>query len=291
MSSVDPGLCSQQRWYGYLALARISNSPTVVANVLAGAALAGIIRPNLAVATVALALVLFYTAGMVLNDICDYAFDCIQRPERPLPAGIISRNKALGLTVGLFGIGSGLLMLLSWVAFLSGLGLISLIIGYDLWHKTNPLSPGLMAANRVMVYVTTFLAFKTSFSPMLLIAATLLGFYVVGLTYIAKCEYRPAFANYWPTGLLFLSLTYAMLEPTWAVLPFVVGLAAWISYSISFVYRKQGRSVGDAIGRLIAGMALYDALVLVIARAWLGSLLAIAAFGLTLFLQRYIKGT
>ena len=64
-----------ERARGYLALARISNSPTVVSDALAGAALAGALWPDSRVVAVAVAMVLFYTAGMFLNDVCDLAID------------------------------------------------------------------------------------------------------------------------------------------------------------------------------------------------------------------------
>ena len=79
-----------RRLYGHLSLARVSNSPTVVTNVLAGAALAG--GQGAPAALLALAMVLFYTAGMYLNDLCDLARDRRERPERPLPSGLIPLN-------------------------------------------------------------------------------------------------------------------------------------------------------------------------------------------------------
>ncbi|HYF65135.1 MAG TPA: hypothetical protein VD886_20075, partial [Herpetosiphonaceae bacterium] len=45
----------------YLALARISNSPTVVSNTLAGAALAGALAPSAQVWLLALGFVAMYT--------------------------------------------------------------------------------------------------------------------------------------------------------------------------------------------------------------------------------------
>ena len=159
----------QQTLYGYLALARISNSPTVVSNTLAGAALAGALWPDGKLVIVAIGMVLFYTAGMYLNDLMDYAVDCRERPERPLPAGIVSRSAAVAVALTLFGCGSLLLWSVGPHPFLSGLVLIALIICYDRWHKSNPLSPLLMALCRLMVYVTAFLAFSVqSFSPLLI---------------------------------------------------------------------------------------------------------------------------
>ena len=116
------------RLRGYLALARISNSPTVVSDALAGAALAGALWPDGRVIAVAVAMVLFYTAGMFLNDLCDYAVDCQQRPERPLPSGVVSRGEAGAATVALFVAGSALLWMAGVAAFLSGLVLIGVIV-------------------------------------------------------------------------------------------------------------------------------------------------------------------
>jgi len=64
-----------------------------------------------------------------------------------------------------------------------------------------------------------------------------------------------------------------------------------VAYSASFVYRARQRSVGRAIGYLIAGIALLDALALAIAGSVVGVVLALIAFGSTLFFQRYIRGT
>jgi 4-hydroxybenzoate polyprenyltransferase len=288
--TVQPNRTFARRLYGFLALARISNSPTVVSNALAGAALAGVVQPDIRIIAVAFAMVLFYTAGMFLNDVCDYAIDCRTRPERPLPSGLVSRAEALAVIVGLFLAGSGLLWWVEAAPFVSGLVLIGLIIFYDLWHKTNPLSPVVMAANRGMVYVTASLAVAPVFTPQLAIGAGLLMAYVVGLTYIAKCENRPAFKNYWPTALVFLPLVYLAVQPSLAGALLAALFAAWAAYSVSFVYRSQ-RAIGRAITGLIAGISLYDGLVLASAGSFVGALLALAAFGLTLFFQRYIKGT
>jgi 4-hydroxybenzoate polyprenyltransferase len=281
--------------HGYLSLARISNSPTVVSNVLAGAALGGALQPNGTVALLAVALVLFYTAGMFLNDICDYAIDLRQRPERPLPMGTVTRSAAATTTVVLFVAGSLLLWLAGPRPFLAGLVLIAVIVVYDVWHKANPLSPLVMAATRLLVYVIAYLAFTPRVSAALLICGGLLALYVLGLTYIAKKETAPSFRNYWPAALLFLPVVYfgsvVVMGGSLLLLPLLAVFAAWVAYSILFVYRTTGRSIGGAIGRLIAGISLLDALVLAMTGAAAGIGLALVAFGTTQFFQRYIKGT
>lgn len=279
--------------YGYLALARISNSPTIVSNVLAGAALAGAIRPDGRVGLIALAMVLFYTAGMYLNDLLDYAIDCRERPERPLPSGLVSRQAALLIVLALFGAGSILLWSVGPLPFLSGLVLLLLIILYDRWHKSNPLSPLLMALCRAMVYVTAFLAFPGQPFSTLLFPCVLLFLYVTGLTYIAKTENKPNMANLTIVVTLFLPTVYFMLAPgwCWATVPLLLCFTLWTVYSISFSFRAPPRQIGRAVGMLIAGISLLDALQLAVAASFSGILLALLAFALTLFLQRYVRGT
>ncbi len=276
----------------HLALARISNAPTVASNVLAGAALAGAFSTENAAPTLILlvvALVLFYTAGMYLNDLLDFERDRLERPERPLPSGAVTHAAATATILALFGTGGVLLLVTGVAPFLSGLVLIGLIVLYDAWHKTNPLSPVVMASTRALVYLTAFLAFSTLLSPALFVWMALLGLYIVGLTYLAKVERQPGLLGLWPAALLFLPALYASLQFTDAGVFLVLLFTGWTVYSLSFVYKR--RDYGGAIGRLIAGVSLLDALVLAGAGSAVGVGLAGLAFGLTLFFQRYIKGT
>jgi 4-hydroxybenzoate polyprenyltransferase len=290
--ALSPGQPLRATLNGWLTSARISNSPTVVTDVLAGAALAGVGTPGAAVVLLSAALVLFYTAGMFLNDVCDFAWDLRHRPDRPLPTGVVARSSALAAVVVLFGVGSALLWAVGPAAFASGLVLIALIAIYDRWHKNNPLSPLVMAGCRLMVYVTAFVAFTWPPSPALVVAGGLLVAYLVGLTAIAKSETRPTVVGYWPAALLFLPPLYFATRlgvgPA-LVLPLLV--AVWVVYCLTFVYRARTRSIGAAIGRLIAGISLVDGLVLASAGAFESVWLAVAGFGLTLFFQRYVEGT
>ena len=88
-----------ERLSAWLTLARISNSPTVVSNVLVGAAIAGATQLDGTIAALAVAMVAFYTAGMFLNDVCDYSWDLQHRPDRPLVVGVVTRPAVLTATV------------------------------------------------------------------------------------------------------------------------------------------------------------------------------------------------
>lgn len=293
MRSIDSAMPQShfvQKLRGLLQLARISNSPTVVTNTLAGAALAGVVQSSGTVALLALALVMFYTAGMFLNDLCDLALDRVQRPERPLPSGVVTQREAWFATIALFGIGAALLWAVSAAAFISGLALIALIVLYDVWHKTNPLSPLIMALCRLFVYVTAFAAFSTQFTLQFALAGGALVLYLVGLTYIAKLENKGRVTGWWVVAALFAPALLLITGQPSALGGFVFGsFVTQVWHNIMLVYRQ--RQIGKAIGRLIAGIALVDALVLAMAGSIAGVIMALAAFALTLCLQRYIKGT
>jgi hypothetical protein len=275
------------RWAGWLTMARISNSPTVASDVLAGAALAGGSDPTV-IALVAAAMVLFYTAGMLLNDICDYHWDQSHRPDRPLVAGAVSRHAAVIATIALFVVGSALLTIGSPRALLSGIVLIGFIIVYDTWHKTNPLSPLVMGACRAMVYVTAYVAFAWPPTLLLALGSIFLLLHLIGLTAIAKSEVRPSVTNYWPAAILFVPGLYFLFS----VPVLAIANMAWVGFSLRTVYRRDDRRIGLAIARLIAGISLLDALIIAsVGGPPLGIALAIAAFGLTLLLQRYVEGT
>lgn len=276
----------------HLALARISNAPTVVSNVIAGSALSGVLRPAYTpvgdIALLALAMVLYYTAGMYLNDLFDKALDSRERPERPLPSGRVAQGEALIATVLLFSVGTFLLALIGLASLISGLLLVGLIVFYDAWHKSNPLSPVLMASTRVMVYVTAFVTFAPAITFTFLFCTLLMGLYIVGLTYIAKTETR-TLTDYWPAALLVLPALIGALSLPWLQLWLPLASALWVTYSVSFVYLS--RQIGRAIGQLIAGVSLVDALIVLLFGTTGGIVWALVAFVLTLSLQRFVRGT
>ncbi|MDX1364635.1 UbiA-like protein EboC [Arenibacter latericius] len=140
---------------GYLQLTRPANLPTSAADILAGIAISGFFltssqESSLGWLTVLLLMgssVLLYASGVVLNDVFDYRLDLVERPERPIPSGVVSLTSA-----AIFG---GALMVLGilaafWVGITSGviaLGLGASILMYDTLGKHHsffgPLNMGL----------------------------------------------------------------------------------------------------------------------------------------------------
>ena len=274
----------------WLRLARISNTPTVVSNAIAGGVLASAAAGAGTVALVALSMALFYTAGMILNDVLDLDVDRRERPERPLPSGVVSRNAAVTAVVALFVAGEALLALTGFEAFLAGLGLIALIVLYDSWHKGNALSPVLMGGCRALVYVIAALAVAGAVETEVWAAAGVLLLYIVGLTQVAKAEGGGLLAA-WPFAAVLVAVAYwaGWVDSLWMLL-LLVAFAAWVGRALWLVRAK--RRIGAGVVSLIAGVALFDALAVAsVGGSAVAVACCLAAFLATIALQTKIAGT
>jgi 4-hydroxybenzoate polyprenyltransferase len=274
----------------WLQLARVSNTPTVISNTIAGAVLASTAAEAGTVAVVAVAMALFYTAGMVLNDVLDYEVDRRERPERPLPSGQVSRHAAVTAVIALFAAGEALLAVAGLEPLLAGLGLVALIVLYDAWHKGNALSPVLMGGCRALVYVIAALAVAEAVALEVWTAAAVLLIYIVGLTQVAKAEGGGLLAA-WPLAAVLAAIGYwvGWVDSVWFAL-LLVAFAAWVLRSLWLV--RERRRIGAGVVSLIAGVSLFDALAVASAG---GSVAAVAcclaAFLATIALQTKIAGT
>jgi len=276
-----------------LALGRVSNLPTVWTNTLAAAVLAGAGGFGAQFAVMLLALSLFYTGGMFLNDAFDAQFDAAQRPERPIPSGAVSRRAVFGWGYGMLALGAALLALFGVASALAGVALAAAITFYDWHHKGNVFGPVVMGLCRVLVYVAAGLCIASALPEALWIGAALMWCYLIGLTYVAKQENLGAVENLWPLAFLAAPVTYGAwlsLAQPWVGL-FWLLFSGWLLVALWFLRRRRKGDIPRAVVSLIAGISLLDAMLI----AGTGSLalagLALAGFGITLFFQRYIAGT
>jgi 4-hydroxybenzoate polyprenyltransferase len=276
-------------WRAWLHIARVSNTPTVVSNAVAGALLASTAAETGTVALVALAMALFYTAGMVLNDLADAEVDRRERPERPIPSGAISPAAALAAFCALVAAGLAILATEDVAPLLAGVGLVVLIVLYDLWHKDNPVSPALMAGCRALVYVIAGVAVASELPGDLWGAVALLFVYVVGLTRVAKVE-GGGIIGAWPVvAVLAPSVYWAFQLPSAASFLLLAAFAAWTLWALHLVHARR---IGHAVGALIAGIALFDALAVASVEGAAAAVgVCLAAFLATIGLQTRISGT
>ena len=283
-----------------LRLSRISNLPTVWTNVLAGVALAGGGWSMASIILVLLAVSLFYTGGMFLNDAFDREFDARMRPDRPIPAGHVSAASVFGAGFGMLVLGQAALLATGmmpwstgWATAFAGLFLCAAIILYDLHHKNNPMSPLVMGLCRMLVYVIAALAVAATPPIDVYAGAGVLLCYLIGLTYAAKNEHLNRLDHAWPLALLAVPVLFGIwlaFEQPLVLVPLVL-LCAWAGIAVHRLLRRAEGDVPAAVVSLLAGISLVDAVILAGYGHSSQMLLAVAAFALTLRLQRWVSGT
>ena len=276
-----------------LRLGRVSNLPTVWTNALAGAALSGGVLSAGNLTLLLLGLSLLYVAGMYLNDAFDAEIDARERAGRPIPQGAASRHAVFGLGFGM--LIAGVLCLatigrmVAWTATL----LAAAIVLYDWLHKRTALAPLLMALCRVLIYPAAAAAVYGTFGQPLLFGAIGLFCYIAGLTYAAKQEAFDRIGRLWPLAIMAVPLAVggnaAFGEPQ--DLPFFAAFVLWTAAALWLLLRRRQGDVGRAVSFLIAGISLYDAVLVAAYHSPELGLLCALAVPVTIAAQRYVPGT
>ncbi|MCB1207937.1 MAG: UbiA family prenyltransferase [Verrucomicrobiales bacterium] len=281
----------------WLELSRISNLPTVWTNALAAWAVAFGGFQYYQLGMLMLGGSLLYTAGMILNDVADVRFDRQFRPERPIPSGRVSLTAAWFVSSAMIGLGAWFMMVLGGANGWLVTGLVLAIIGYDFYHKPWAGSVIVMGACRTLLYLSVGYAagagrhirmnsdggnarfsidsattwhwprLSWDLDGPLLMHAVVIGFYIVGLTLVARGESRPAEQSRWMRALSRLLLwspglmaaAFVFLGGQWLNLPILVAFVACIRYATRRM-RAGGPAIGDAVGWLLAGIVIVDAL-------------------------------
>ena len=209
----------------------------------------------------------------------------MRRPTAPPPM-VVAAGLALVAAAALAQSGG-------WKAIGSGAGLSGAIVLYDAWHKNNPFSTVLMAACRVLVYATAALAVSGRVDPPVVMAAALLLAYVMGLTYVAKQENLAQFRNMWPLLPLLVPFLVTAPKVVDAPLAGVIWLVffAWVSFTVSRLLTKGRGVIPRVVVRLIAAISLLDALLVATHGQPGAAAVLCAGFPMTLFLQRFVRGT
>ena len=131
----------------YLELIRPSNTMMAgFAVFLSGMIATGRQIPPLNVFLAVLGTICASSGGMVLNDYFDYEIDCINRPERPLPRGAVTRRKAAFAAFFLFGLAYIFIAFTNWLCIAIGYPAIVLIGVYSWKLKRKPVIGNVVVA-------------------------------------------------------------------------------------------------------------------------------------------------
>jgi 4-hydroxybenzoate polyprenyltransferase len=186
--------------FAYLQLTRPANVVTAVADIWAGFAIAGAWD---AMATnwiygdqdfwwnllwLSLSTIGLYGGGVAFNDIADAELDAIERPERPIPSGRVSKKGAIGMASLLLLAGIACAFQVNLWAGGLAIAVACCALLYDYWgkhqHIFGPINMGLCRSGNLLLGISVV--------PALLNTAWYLGLlplvYVAAITIISRGE-------------------------------------------------------------------------------------------------------
>ncbi len=273
----------------WLHLARVSNLPTVWTNVAAAWLLASGHWNDARLSWLILAGSLLYTGGMILNDAADLSFDRVHRQERPLPSGQVSVTSAWCVGIGMLLVGAGVAWMKGGAQPLCIAGLVLCILFYDLYHKPWAGSVIVMGACRTLLVCMAGSALLLEenaagksdaamgdechcsldalchLPSLVLLYGCALGIYTVALSVAARSGGKSrACWLLWTPALPFLWGASAGLKHSGFVqnvalliVPLIFALII-----ISALWRLRHGRIDAAVGLLLAGFVVVDALAL-----------------------------
>lgn len=258
-------------------LMRLANVFTAIADVLAGYLI--VAGANIRF-SVLLSLIFssaaIYAGGCVLNDICDYQIDFIERPERPLPAGKVSIPEAVIIVTVLFVAALITATIAGSAALLTAVILIVLVLSYDLVTKDmvffGSLNMGACRALNLLLGMSPLLIWDW-----FLIFPLISLVYIFLLTSLSNFETGGSLGEIkWPLACGFIVLFTCLVGvavKSAAVFTGLLLIVVMATYVLPFLGRALTNSepvfVGAAVKRLLLAIPLLDAFYVSTARGLL----------------------
>jgi len=253
---------------------RPANIVTSVADVLAGIAISGYLANQpfqlqnlLPILLLCFSTIGLYGGGVVFNDVFDAALDRIERPERPIPVGLITIREAATL---------GVLMLIAGViaARLTSItsGVIACLVAasaliYDKWGKhhtyAGPVNMGLCRGFNLLLGIsiiplTVFNWWYLALVPVI---------YIASITMISRGEVHGGSRKTLYTASLLYAIVIALIlyfafakQGVWFALIFLLPFAWMIFNPLSKAIREPvGENIGKAVKAGVLALILMNA--------------------------------
>ncbi len=278
-----------QRFRAWLQLLRAPNLFTVPGDPLAGFLLATFGGFDWRVLVPIGASVCFYSAGLLMNDLCDLDEDRRDRPNRPLPSGQVSPD-AVRRVMKILG-AIGLLALIIGTNFVAtgvGVALLGLIALYNGVTKRiagiGAVNMGLCRAFSLILGAAAANPYFVTRAPGVWDAAAILCVYIGAVTFLAGFETRnqaPVLAKLLPAlaalaGLIVIYRATGYLQIPYATAIFAVGFIA-ITAETWKLFGRKSPPLPASIGSFIRMLLVFQAAFCVVyGFGWSGRACAIA---------------
>jgi 4-hydroxybenzoate polyprenyltransferase len=274
---------------GFLRLMRPANIVTSIADILAGVAIAGyVVNDGNAYQWQSIGLLIFstiglYGGGVVLNDVFDAELDSKERPERPIPSGLITKNGA-----ALFGI----ILLLAGIAaaasvhitgWFSSSAMISIAIAvcavvYDKWMKHSgflgPLSMGVCRGLNLLLGISILPAALPQYGYIAIVPVL----YIAAITMISRGEVHGGKKSTLYGAVLLYVLVIAGILAVAMINNHIVYAIAFVILLSAMIFPPLQKAIRNPAGPLIGKAVKAGVIALIVMNAaWA------AAFGAIYF--------
>jgi len=293
----------------YCQLIRLPNLFTAAADVLAGFFLchSPITPESLSLLwPLVFAGVTFYAAGVVLNDWVDREIDARERPQRPIPSGLVPASMAFWLGWGFLMVGVVLSGYVAWRAetvrpILVALFLAAAIVVYNFVMKKTFLGPAVMGTCRGINFVlgTTLSPWNWAWLPLPVGMAV----YVAGITAFARTEADTPHRGWLAGGLATMMAGLAIITgyavtaerfviDSWRWYALLGILAGWMLLRGIWVLAAPSPArVQRLVTQAVMGIIILDAAVVFTAHGPLGALPVLALILPVTWAGRWIAST
>lgn len=250
---------------------RPANIVTAIADILAGIAISGFFLHSADHFSPVLWLILstigLYGGGVVMNDVFDAELDGIERPERPIPAGLISKREAATLGLSLLAGGVVSAFMVSMVTGLIALIIAAAAVVYDKWGKHHalwgPLNMGLCRGLNLLLGLSIIPGQVQEYWFLAIIPVI----YIAAITMISRGEVHGGgkpilYSAGFLYGLAMVGVLYISISQDQQVVTifFIILWALMVFLPLRNAVRKpEGKMIGRAVKAGVLALILMNA--------------------------------
>ncbi|GAA5222240.1 UbiA-like protein EboC [Membranihabitans marinus] len=290
----------------YILLIRPANIVTAFSDILAGVAIASIAQNSIidisngfGLIFLLLSTLFLYGGGIAFNDVCDAELDTLERPERPIPSGQITKGAALIYVIVLFILGIFFAFLHDSISGLIAIFIMACAVIYDKYGKHHsllgPINMGLCRGGNLMLGISILpLAVESWLSISLLPVL-----YIAAVTIISRGEVHGGHKKMMIfSAILYGGVHLSQLVIAWSIgylwlaLPFVL-LHIYFIFSplLKAIQSPLPSNIGRAVKHGVLGLIVMNAAWASVSGNYILALIILALLPLSIQLSKYFAVT
>lgn len=288
-----------EKLIGFIRLMRPANVVTAVADVLAGIAISGYLltvgwSAPLPIILLCISTIGLYSGGIIFNDVFDADLDRVERPERPIPSGLISEKEATICGALFFLIGVVAAAFIGKTSLILAIAIMFACLVYNKWAKHQalfgPLNMGLCRGLNLLLGVSII---STEVSQWWFLAVVPI-IYIASITMISRDEVHGGnkrmlyFAAMLYALVIASILFFAATKGDLTITLLFVAPFAWMIFKplVKAINNPIGPNIGKAVKAGVIALILMNAAWASVFADWKIALVIIFLLPLSMLLSK-----